>query len=348
MSRLRALIVTSAEHGAPDAGDRIVLRHLETFLRARYDCETLPLGRREGWRKAVRAAVYRVPLELAPYWEQAHKSRFRRALAEGAFDRVFILHEGLFFLAGQLPEGGPVCTLFAHNLLSRFSLDSPVQPVLHALARNYERRWYAHPRARLVLISEADKRAAIADGVADAATPVAPPGAPPGVELAHDVVLAEAVVTGRYGWWRKKRDLASFARTGAQLGLIGFDPAVAELIPGARLLPSHQALDWSAGLRAGVITDRFSGGFKLKALEYVSRNCVILSRCRIREDFEGLPHAAEFVLDDVPEEAWPSRLEQMRREDAAALAARFRIFKAATLARFDWTTCLDPLAPDAG
>ena len=217
--------------------------------------------------------------------------------------------------------------------------------MLHQLARRYERRWYGHPRGRLVLISEGDKRAAIADGIARADAPVAPPGAPPAVELARDAVLDETVVTGRYGWWRKKRDLASFAAAGSALNIIGFDPRVGELVPGARVLASADALDWSAGLRAGVITDKFSGGFKLKSLEYVARNCLVLSRARIGEDFEGLPHAAEFIIDDLDEARWPERLSHLRQQDPAALCARFRAFKAATLSRFDWATCLEPLAP---
>ena len=346
MNRPRVLIVTSAEHGSPDAGDRIVLRRIAAFLEARYDCRTLPLARQEGWRKAARVLRHQAPLELAPYWNMEHRRTFRRALAEEAFDGVYILHEGLFFLVEALDRGGgPSCTLFAHNLLSRFTLDSPVQPLLTALARRYERRFYGSARARLVLISEADKAAAVAHGVVGPDAPVAPPGAPPSAPLRGDAVFSgEAVVTGRYGWWRKARDLKSFAATGSGLHLTGFDPRVGEAIPGARVLASADALDWSGAIRAGVITDTFAGGFKLKTLEYVAKNCVVFSRAPVREEFEGLPFADEFVVDREPEGAWSDRIAALRATDQVALASRFRAFKQACLARYDWASCLEPLA----
>ena len=117
-------------------------------------------------------------------------------------------------------------------------------------------------------------------------------------------------------------------------------------ILGAEGRPLNEAEGWSweAGLRFGVVTDIFLGGFKLKSLEYVAKNCVVLSRSDIRAEFEGLPHAEEFVRYLAGGKAEAAlTIEAMCRMPHAALIARFMEFKSACLRRFEWEACLSPL-----
>jgi hypothetical protein len=339
----RALLIVPAPHGSPTAGDRVVLRRLIAFLEQRYDCRQIAFARRGGLMKSLNVALHLLPLELAPHWRAAYRAEVRQALAAGDVDQVFILHEGLFYLADEIDLTRTPVTLFAHNILSRFTIDLPVQPLFHLLSRRYEDRWYGKPGVRLVVISRGDQAEAARLGLAKQA-PIAPPGAPPASPLAPNAVFdGTAVITGTYDWWRKRRDLKSF--TGAGLELIAFDPRVAEAAPGAKILRGVEEIDWSAAIRVGVITDRFAGGFKLKSLEYVARNCLVFSRAPLFEEFEGLPHAEEFVVDNLALDAWPARIAALKAEDQADLRRRFREFKAACLRRYDWATALEPLAP---
>lgn len=343
-ARPTALLIVPEAHGAETAGDRVVLRRVTTWLSRRFAVTSLPFARTEGARKALTVLLRQLPLELAPYWRPEHRARARAAASAG-FDQIFILHEGLFYLADQIRDGTPI-TLFAHNMLSRFTMDSPVQPVLTALSRRYERRWYAQSHTRLVLISRGDRKEAVRLGLAAADAPIAPPGAPVSSELsANAVFTGEAVLTGTYDWWRKRRDLHSFGDAGQALAPLTFDRRAAEVVPGARLLPEKDAIDWSAAIRAGLITDRFAGGFKLKSLEYVANNCMVFSRAPMMEEFEGLPHAREFIVDDLPEHDWAARVSALKSEPQEALRERFLAFKSACLDRFNWETCLEALAP---
>jgi hypothetical protein len=268
-------------------------------------------------------------------------------LKSTAFDEIFILHEGLFYLADEIDCKNVRVTLFAHNMLSRFSIDSVFQPILTLLARRYERRWYGKDGTRLVLISKGDRDEAVKLGIVGNDAPVACPGAPKAIDLAETATFTgEAVITGSHAWWRKRHDLKSFAELGAKLKpLIAFDPIVARFLSHAVVLPSLDALDWSSSIRLGVITDRFAGGFKLKSLEYVARNCIIFSRAPLFEEFQDLPHAREFVVDRIEDELWIERILELRNKDSRALRARFLEFKLACLVRHDWATCLDSLVP---
>jgi hypothetical protein len=343
----RALIIVPAEHGTATTGDRVVIDHLLTFLQEHYTCEIVQFGRSGGARKIFNVLLYRLPLELSPYWQPGHRRRLRQILALSSDRTVFILHEGLFYLADEIDLTTTGVTLFAHNMLSRFTVDSIVQPILTALSRRYERRWYGKQGARLVLISQGDRDAAVGLGIAAPDAPVAPPGAPRASELAdHAVFAGESVITGTYGWWRKRRDLEDFARFGAALKPIAFDARVGAVIPKAVVLPSPASLDWSSAIRAGLITDRFAGGFKLKSLEYIARNCIVFSRAPIFEDFRDLPYAADFIIDQVAAALWADRIANLRMSDQADLRRRFIAFKTACMARFSWTTCLEPLLPN--
>ena len=176
---------------------------------------------------------------------------------------------------------------------------------------------------------------------------MAPAGAPPVSHLASDApVLREAVITGSYGWWRKRRDLKTFA-LGPSIGapIYAVDPVALDIL-GVQGRPLNDSVGWSweAGLRFGLVTDLFLGGFKLKSLEYVAKNCVVLSLSDIRAEFKGLPHAEEFVHYIAGGKAEVGRtIEAMCRAPRAPLVARFLEFKSACMRRFQWEACLTPL-----
>ena len=343
--RLRALAVTPEERGPAETGDRVVIRALLAWLGERYELRPLAFPRVEGFRKRANVLLHLLPPEMAPHWRKGRREALAASLSSEPADLVFILHEGLFYLSDAVEDRvkTPV-TLFAHNMLSRFERASPFYFATGALARRYERRWYARPGDRLVLISRGDRTDAADRGLVEIDAPVAPPGAPAASPLFEDAVFSgEAVVTGTFDWWRKRRDLVSFAAVGATLDLTAFDRRIIEAVPGARLAASTGDVDWSSAIRVGVITDRFAGGFKLKSLEYVARNCVVFSRAPIFEEFAGLPHAREFIIDDLDGERWPQRIEAFQRSPQAHLRERFLRFKSACLERYDWRTCLEPL-----
>jgi hypothetical protein len=345
LPRPPALVILPMEHGSAMKGDRVVLRHLATFLEQRYDCQSLRLTRLGGIGKSLNVLTHLLPLELAPYWREQYRKQVRAIVADGDFAHVFILHEGLFYLAAEIDRNRTPVTLFAHNIISRFAIDSPLQPVMTALARRYERRWYAQPGARTVFISRSDRDEAVRMNLAAADAPVAPPGAPPAAALDPQAVFTgEAVITGTYEWWRKRLDLKTFNGTG--LDLTAFDERVAKVAPHARILPSADGFDWGQAIRVGIITDQFAAGFKLKSVEYVAQNCLVFSRARLFEEFEGLPHAKDFIVDDIDPSAWPARIAALRAEDQADLRRRFLAFQKSCLKRYDWATCLEPLAPD--
>ena len=268
---------------------------------------------------------------------------------KGHFDLAVLFNEVTFPMLTPVAREGVPAVLVAQNTHSLVAATDPslIGRFMEPIAAAFERRWYANQAARLIVISNADLAGLRRVGVRRDDILLAPAGAPPASRLTRDApVLQEAVITGSYGWWRKRRDLKTFA-LGPSLGapVYAVDPvALAILGAEGRCLIEAGGWSWEKGLRFGLVTDRFLGGFKLKSVEYVAKNCVVLSLSDIRAEFEGLPHAEEFVRYIGGGKAEAARtIELMCQEPHAPTIARFLEFKSACMRRFEWEACLAPL-----
>jgi hypothetical protein len=343
LPQLKLLVVLPKAFPGAGNGDNVMHAKVLQRLSADMDVKVVTLG--VAGRLGRLLNLFRsMPPEIARHIAAGNDALVRAGVRAHAPDVICLFNETTFPAAPVAKASGAGVVLYPHNVHSRIAdtHKTIATPLFAHATRRFERRYYGDPDISLVCISKADADYLARNGVR-AGVPVAAPGAPPSVPLAPGArVEAALLLTGAYGWWRKRRDIRAFAAEPA-------DPAVACYaspgatryvdIPGAR---DAEGLDFAAAIRFGVITDRFAGGFKLKSTEYVALNCAILSFCDIFEDFEGLPHAREFVRQ-VKSRAEAETIAKTMAADSDAVAPRFAAFKAACLERFDWSRTLEPL-----
>jgi hypothetical protein len=343
----RCLFVRPAASREAMGGDEVVYRKTSAFIAARMEVEILelePVGR----GRQLLSVLGGRPPETTRYLSAGNAGRLTERLAGHAFDAVVFNHEATFPLSAKVTDPKIRRVLYSHNTHSLVAATDPSRlgRLMRPLATAFERRWYGDPGARLVCISQGDVAGLRAAGVRRQDILVAPPGAPPSNPLAPGAgVIGEAILTGSYGWWRKRRDLKAFAEgPSLPLPVLATDPLALEILGSQGRATTDAAVDWSAGLRFGLITDRFQGGFKLKSTEYVAKNCVVISFCDLSAEFEGLPFAGEFVRGVKTKAQAAAVIAAMLKEPAPALVERFRQFQAACLERYGWDRCLAPLA----
>lgn len=341
----RCLIVRPATPKASHGGDEVMYRRSIEYLARTMTvdiCELQSVSRLE----QILELLDGTPPELTRFVGEANREIVSKAIAVHSPDVCCFHNEVTFHCLDVAKAAGIGAVLFAHNVHSLVAATDPDlwARALKHFARRFERKWYADEAAELVCISRGDIAGLRNAGVGRSKIWISPPGCPPETGLADPaVVRPEIVLTGSYGWWRKRRDLKVFAE-GAPLPakIVTFDPTARDILGDQAASHGPADLDWSSNLRFGLITDRFLGGFKLKALEYVARNCVILSACDLSEEFRELPHASVFVRTiRSKEQAWQIIRSLQERSDTVS---SFREFKAACLRTYNWETCLQPLA----
>jgi hypothetical protein len=345
--RFRCLAVRPAQAPGAQGGDEVIYRKSIPYLARFMDVETLELQPVGKFSKILNILKGNPP-ETTRFMSRANADAVTQKLQSGQFDIVFLFNEVSFSLLPRVKAFNIPAILVAQNVHSLVAATDPsrIARLLRPLALAFERRWYDDSYAGLVLISQADLMGLRQAGITRLDVTIAPAGPPPAVPLsAHAPVLHEAVLTGSYGWWRKRRDLKSFL-AGSPLGLpiYAADPLALEIL-GNEGRPLEEASNWSwqSGLRFGLVTDAFLGGFKLKSLEYVAQNCVVLSLSDIRPEFEGLPYAEEFVLSLRSKTEVADAISAMIAKPPGELVARFIEFKSACLERYNWENCLKPL-----
>ena len=347
--RPRCLIVRPAPApGGAHGGDEVIYRRSFAYLQRDYDTRIVELtsvGRPRQILEIARGA----PPECTRYTGPENAQLLTRVLAEEQFDVVCLFNEVTFSYLAQVKAAGVPAVLVAQNVHSLVAATdpSPIARLFRPIAVGFERRWYADPAAALVCISRADVQGLKVAGVDRGADLwIAPPGCLPAKPLvAAAPVLAEAVLTGSYGWWRKRRDLKSFVGGPPALGLpiLAADPVALEILGEQGQAIDTDSVDWSAGLRFGLITDAFVGGFKLKSLEYIANNCVVFSLSDIFVEYEGLPYAEEFVRITPTKAEAKRAIETTMGLPAREVVERFLVFKAACMERYEWEACLKPL-----
>lgn len=288
---------------------------------------------------------------LAPHDRAPYKSAANRDLALAASadaDVVVISHEGLDWLSRSIRKP---TVLLLHNVTSdyarRFLRDRPVGRVLHALYSRYERGVYAaRPGLALVGISEMDK--AVLAGMTRAPLFMAQPGMPPVRTLSPTAgVSSRLAISGTYDWVLKRSGLARFADEYQTAGL-RLEPMFDQDPPD---FLKAKVADWRSGemnpsgdLAFGLVTDRFEAGFKLKVGAYIANNLITLSFSDVGADYEGLPHATEFIRRVHSAADIEPVIRSVLAEDAAGVVDRFRTFQAAAAARFTWRRASDAVS----
>lgn len=332
--------------GPGAGGDTVVYRKLEGYLGRRADLEVLELAPISRAAQLVNVAKG-IPPEAARYAGVRNRAALAERLARSRYDAVLFAHEAAFPLSDIPIPAGARKILYAHNAHSLIAGTdgSPAGRLLRMGATAFDRRWFGDRGAQVVCISRADLLGLRRIGVDRPDLRVAPPGAPPSVALAAGAaVIPELVLTGSYAWWRKRRDLLRFAEGPPLAHPIRTDNETALAALGGQARAAGPAgIDWSAGLRFALITDRFQGGFKLKSLEYVALNGLILSFCDLSAEFEGLPHAEAFVRLVTSKAQVDAEIAAVMSQPQAEVLARYAAFKAACLARYEWDRCLQPL-----
>ena len=101
---------------------------------------------------------------------------------------------------------------------------------------------------------------------------------PPGVPSAYSTFPSSAgpselICTGTSDWGLKRRDHDLAVRQLGRMGIALRDCSSGEIPDDGKL-------------RFGLIPDRFSMGFKLKASDYIARNCAVISMSAVKPDFD--------------------------------------------------------------
>ncbi|MEY9463594.1 hypothetical protein ABH973_004007 [Bradyrhizobium ottawaense] len=340
----RCLIVRPAKARAAHAGDEIVYTRSLEYLAQTMQvdvCELYSISRPKQLFEIAKGA----PPEVTRYIGSENRERVNQSIQSTRPEVVCFFNEVTFPFLSISKSAGIASVLAAHNVHSVVAATDPAgwTRIFQPLAARFERKWYDDIAAELVCISKLDVEGLKSAGLTRSRIFVAPPGCPAPCDLSDTAEpIPDIVLTGSYAWWRKRRDLESFAR-GVSLPtkIIAFDDIAKSILGPQAISPTDVFLDWKSGIRFGLITDRFLGGFKLKALEYVARNCAVLSACDISLEFSDLPHAEIFVRKiSAKAEAWQTMQEIIRLPN---VVQRFREFKEACVTKFDWNSCLTPL-----
>lgn len=175
------------------------------------------------------------------------------------------------------------------------------------------------------------------------------PGAPPASPLAPDAPLRrDVVISGTYDWFPKARDIRQFT-----------DEYMAAPVPGAQVYAAtgvpqalraalnaqdESALDLSAAIRFGVITDRFTAGHKLKTAAYLMNNCVVISFAHISDDFTAFPAAKRWIFEVKSAAEIGPVMDEVLSRPADAARAEFLALKHDIAAALNWKTQAQALA----
>ncbi|MFD2134658.1 hypothetical protein ACFSLT_04400 [Novosphingobium resinovorum] len=303
----------------------------------------------------IGALLHGVPHPRFKYSSSKLTKSFQREA--GAADSIVVSWESFENLVWNIHR--PV-TLIVHNVMSDVltQLYGRV-PVLKLAAKHsleWERRTYALKNLTLVALSKRD-RALINARAPDANVLVAPPGTPPLAQLQREQLFREVVVSGSYDWAPKRRDLIELSNQIAVNSASNVDihwrhdlplPQDARIDALNNVSRSIIKSDYELGLRFGLIPDTFLGGFKLKSTYYISNNCILLSRCDIRDEFSGLPYSEEFVHFTPNVSDIEHVISAVSKRDSQELYGRWRVFQDACAKEFSWRKSSNVISSTVG
>lgn len=321
-----------------EAGDAVVDRRLLGELRKRMMVDELEVVPDENTPRTLwRAVRLGIPPTFARLRAQTNFIALEASLAKTSYDLVLFSHETT--VPHHLPTSLPVVVV-THNVRSRLATDRSLENLLFGDACRAVERRFLEAADLVGFLASDDLDAGLVLGARRARALLLPPGMPPGEPLAGPLPFVSSfLVTGTYNWRVKRSALQRYARRfGAFLGErdVAVTDAMAREILGCGDLTNVEALRAMPGLRFGLVTDDFQVGFKLKTLEYVSLNAVIVFVDAVPADFAELPHAEQFVRKVSRPQDLAELDQEFRAHDPAELELRFRRFQAACFERFDW------------
>lgn len=277
-----------------------------------------------------------------PYYRARYESRANREAivrAAAGHECAICSWEPLDSLAYSCPI--PTIPIL-HNLTSQAARSifprSLLARVIAARSALFERWLYRSGRfPAIAVLSQADRRwmRRIAPEVR---VVVASPGMPPIIPLSAGArVRAELIISGSFGWFPKRRDVLRFAQEYArhQTRL----PVLAEQLPprvAALLGARAPRTDDPPGISFGLISDRFTSGFKLKTTAYLAQNAVVLSYAPIPEELRTIADSALFLREVERTEDIPAHVAAVQGLDPEELRQRFEAFKQRCALRFSW------------
>lgn len=333
-------------------GDAIVDTKFAQELARTLDVTVYTVERLSRADKLRRSLTRRLPPDRGSFGTERDVERIA-ALARQS-DAVIFSHEQLDALAievaGRL-DPKPYTGLLLHNVPSDAYPQLSSRPVVGRIAgrflTGYERRAFRHPAIDdIYTLSHRDARL-VAGLSGRASVPVVHPGAPPEVPL-HDGagLRQDLVIIGTFEWFPKHRDMLAFARSyadGAERAWNGQAPPVYlsagadQAIVDALKARPLESLDFSDGIRFGLVTDRFVSGHKLKVSEYFARNLIPVSFSAIEEDFRFSPAARALISEVGSLEELSARMRAIAATSSDELRSRFLHAKREVLDTMSWT-----------
>jgi hypothetical protein len=146
----------------------------------------------------------------------------------------------------------------------------------------------------------------------------------------------ELYLSGNYQWSLKRNSLERF--------MSSYDGCFQSLIePGCDVLSRsfekytvpelRNPKDFTI-LRVGIIFDDFLSGFKLKSLDLIVKNCIIISFADIREEFAHIPGYEKFVIYVRDYDEFKDFLNNLVVTDETLI--EFSKFKSSVIDSFSW------------
>lgn len=318
------------------SGDAVYDRNIIEVLNRRFDVRTiclLPLNRLS---LLVAMLLHFLPPVYARYFTMRNRRLLRAALRSETPVATILSNESLAPLSICCPPS--TTSLIFHNIHSRIRAVSILERLLLPWYRRTERRLLQRPHTKFFLAEpDADYACHSAGGTSIAATTV-PPGVPQHIfgRPLVPIVAREVVLTGSLGWYRKRRDLNWFIQ---ELGPRMAAEVVTDLdceFPAHWPRHGYAHCDWDKHYRIGVIPERFSAGFKLKTLDLICRNCVVVSFADLSADFRNIKNYEEFVIHLTTPEQFVDFVNTRKSKPDSEFADRFEQFKIACRNHFSW------------
>jgi len=345
-SRPRVLFVHRANED-PAGGDAIYETRMLAALRESMDVDVVAAGRRSKWERLAGSARHLALPDQTAFGGETELSEILRGIEKGC-DVVVFSHEYLDLLARRVKAraGRVAFVSIRHNvtsdMLRSYLEGSPAGGVARALWRIQERRALKRGLYEgLAVLSHRDQ-ALVREIAGRDDVVIAAPGAPKATPLLPDAPLVrDLVIGGSFGWFAKRRDIIRFAEDYAQLaqkpGRVVAERGVPPELAAQMGAAPAQDCDFSAALRFGVITDRFTAGHKLKTSAYLQSNCIVLSFADVAHDFGfDARHGAFIVRLTSVDDIGPA-INRLSEAPIAALRRDFNAFKAAAAQELAWS-----------
>jgi glycosyltransferase involved in cell wall biosynthesis len=327
------------------AGDSLYDDKLVAALRARCDVEVYGLARNPRAKQLTRAALHLSLPEQYGIGDKADIARLREMLPK--FDVAVFSHEHTDTVARAVRSATTIPFIALRHNVTSDSMASilrgmaPLDAVYRALAEAQEKSALRGALYQeITAISVGDQRL-LRQLSGRGAIVIIPPGAPSAAALNDDATFKrELVISGTFDWFPKARDLRRFANDYAQDPVantkLRCSSSSAATIRAALGAAHDDGYDPADGIRAGVITDRFTAGHKLKTAAYIMGNCAVISFARISGDFIDLPNYRNWIFEVSDAAEIAPIMDRLAARPADEMRGELTALKSAVAEKFNW------------